>query len=159
MRILIRDLQPGTQYGVQLRSSAGETTSEWSRKFTFQSDQNMTAPAVPTGLTWVVAGDSFHAEWNPVTLRTDGNPSKIVNYEVELTAASTTRTVSVAPKSTAPVTFDLPFEANRALFGTPQGNISIRVRAVDNAGVGGAFTSSVNAQNAPPSAPSSITAT
>lgn len=156
MRLKVANLTPGTNYALQVRAVGASDTSEYSERFLLSTDQNLTAPAVPTGETWAVSGDSFIATWEPVTLDVNGDPVVIVGYELELTADAQTKIVS-AGALTDEMSYTLSFSANMALFGTAEPSVGMRVRAVNNKNVRSAWTTIIVATNAVPAAPTSLT--
>lgn len=157
-RLALNDLVPNTDYIVRVRAVNSSATSDWSIALPFTTIDDTVLPNTPTGATWVAVGDSFHAEWNSVTTNIDGDTIAITRYEIELTAGTTVRIVSVPVVTGDKVIFDLPFNDNKALFGTAAPSIGFRVRAVDNKELKSNYTVSINAQNAVPTAPTSFTA-
>lgn len=156
-RLFLRDLTPGTNYKIQLRAVEGDSVSEWSRLFDLTTIFDTTKPNVPTNVTWVWSGDTFHGEWDAVTQNLKSENVTVTRYDVELVAGGLTKYVSV-PQSTGRVVFDLPFEANRALFGTPKGAIVMRVRAVDSKSLFSDWTGPITATNPPPQPVTNLTA-
>lgn len=154
-RLAAADLLPGTNYSIQVRAIGREgNNSEWSPRVLFTTIDDSVLPQVPTSLTWVTAGDSFHAEWSPVLLNVNGDITYVDRYEVELVGNAVTVTRAVTKVNTAgKVTFDLSFEENIAAFGSPAGTVTIRVRAVDTRGLISAWTSIVSVSNAVPATP------
>lgn len=160
MRIQLTDLLPATNYAIQVRTVTTDGSSEWSRRYLFTTMSDLDKPAIPTSLTFVTAGTSFHAEWNSVTQTISGNTSAVQRYELELVAGATTRVVSVPQKTDgSKQSYDLSLDANRALFGTTAPSITARVRAVDNKELKGDYTGPVTATNAAPANPTGLTAT
>lgn len=159
MRLQIADLLPGTDYAVQVRATRDGLASEWSERFLFTTDQNLTMPAAPATVTWVVSGDSFLATWSPVTLDMNGDPAMIIGYELEFTAGATVKVVPFGQLSETNMTYTLTFPVNVSLFGTAQPSVSFRVRAVNNKNVRGTWSGSIAATNAVPDAPTSVNAT
>lgn len=166
MRVSIPNLLPSTNYAIELRSNKAGQVSAWSRRFTFTTAANLATPIAPTGLTWVDAGDSFHAEWQSVSTNSDGNFAKIVRYEVEMTATISTvlytKNDAVITQDAGKVVYDLSYEQNLAFFGaSPAGStaspIGFRVRAVDSAGLKGAWATATPAANPAPSNVSGLT--
>mgnify|MGYP002776726672 CR=1 FL=1 len=47
MRMLLRDLSPGTAYSLQIRTTSDAASSEWSRKFEISTDVDNIAPSPP----------------------------------------------------------------------------------------------------------------
>lgn len=157
--IRIPDLLPGSVYNFQVRSKDDSQASEWSQVFSTTVPTDTFIPATPTNPSWVVSGDSFHAEWDAVTTNTNTptpDTIPITRYEVELVANSTTKILSVSPVTGEKPKFDLSFETNRALFGAPRPVVTFRVRAVDNKELKSAWTTVISQTNPaplPPTAP------
>lgn len=148
-REAINDLQPGTDYVIQVRAVRDDSVSDWSRAFPITTIVDTVKPKIPSNVTWVNVGDAFHGDWDAVTQNVSNDNIVIDHYDVELTAGATVKTTSV-PAGAGKVVFDLSFESNRALFTTPKPSISIRVRAVDGKDLVGDWSSSVAATNPAP---------
>jgi hypothetical protein len=161
VRKALTDLLPDTQYAIRMRAVNEAGVSEWSTRYVFTTIADDVLPDPPTNVTWVTVGDTFHGEWTKVTTNEEGDTIPITRYEVELVADSTTkyRSVLQVGAGTQKVTFDLPFEENRALFGTPQPSITMRVRAVDNKELKSVWANGGTAVNAAPNPPTSVVAT
>lgn len=159
MRLKIADLLPGTNYAVQVRAVREGVSSEWSERFLFTTDQYSPPPAAPTNVTWSVLSDSFVGSWSPVSTDTVGNRAIITSYELELDASGTKRYVTVVPKTESDLTYTLTFANNAALFLTPRPNLSFRVRAINNKGIKGTWSSVINAVNPAPSPVTNLVAT
>ena len=157
-RIPVPDLLPSTQYVVRIRAKSGSAYSEWTNRLAFTTISDTFNPSVPLNPTWVVVGDSFHGEWDAVTTNTNGNTITVTRYEIELVGNAVSKTVSVTATTDAKVTLDLPFEENRALFGTPQHTVTMRVRAVDNKDLKSAWTGVLSATNPAPGPVTSLNA-
>ena len=154
MRLVLPDLLPNTDYAVQVRTNDEGVTSEWSAVFEFTTIEDIAEPLTPTSVSWVSSGDSFHGEWDAVTENDDGKPTIITRYEIELVAGGDTRVVAVPPKTDAgKLSYDLSFEENRALFGTPEFTVQFRVRAVDNKDLKSPWSAPISATNAAPNPP------
>lgn len=155
MRIVVPNLKPASNYYLELQGVSGTEVSPWSRKFSIATNAYSTAPNTPTGITWATAGDSFQAEWNAVTTNVAGKTVPIVRYEMELVASGMTKFVSVIPQTSSgsKVSYNLSFAANAALFGTAQGSITMRVRAVDNLDVKSAWSAPLLAEYLIPDPP------
>lgn len=154
----IMDLRPGTGYQIQVRSVSDQAVSDWSRVFMFVTMEDTIEPKMVENVTWISSGDSFHAEWDPVTENINAEVIVIDHYDLELTAGATTMVVTI-PQGSSRLSYDLSYEANRALFGTAKGSISLRIRAVDNKGLYGTWTLPITATNNPPSPVTGLTAT
>jgi hypothetical protein len=76
LRILLRDLTPGTNYGIQLRGTDGTAYSEWSKLFKITTAAKTLAPETPDNFNWQVSGSSFIATWDAVILNSNGSALK-----------------------------------------------------------------------------------
>jgi hypothetical protein len=158
MRLLIPDLLPGRQYAIQIRAKTINGVSEWSNRYLITTMEDTIPPNAPTSLTWVASGDAFAATWTGVTTNTASEAINVVAYELELVVGGTTKILTVPQNTGAAPSFNLSFESNRALFGTPQASIALRVRAVDNKDLKSAWCPAVTATNPAPANPTSIVA-
>ncbi|AXH66814.1 minor tail protein [Streptomyces phage StarPlatinum] len=154
MRILLRDLTPGTDYNIQLRSNDGTNVSEWSRVFPMTTVTDTLAPAPVQNVTWVVNRSAFSGKWDAVTQNEDATPlMDFSHYIVRIQSGVTYRDVK-----TTNTFYDLPFETNKAFFGTPQATLSITVFAVDTTGNFSDASATVSATNPPPPDPTGVVA-
>jgi hypothetical protein len=154
MRILLRDLTPGTDYNIQLRSNDGTNVSEWSRVFPMTTVTDTLAPAPVQNVTWVVNRSAFSGKWDAVTQNEDATPlMDFSHYIVRVQSGVTYRDVK-----TTNTFYDLPFETNKAFFGTPQATLSITVFAVDTTGNFSDASTTVSATNPPPPDPTGVVA-
>lgn len=153
-QILLRDLSPGATYSVQVRAVSADAVSEWSQLFSFTTPGDTLAPSPPTSLSWTVVGTAFAGTWTAPTTNSDASPLKdFKDYQVTLTANS----ISVVVYTTQP-RYDLSFEQNKNMFGTPQATVQISVKARDITGnLSTAVTTS--ATNPAPAQPANFTAT
>lgn len=157
MRITLPNLTPGTNYVIKARSKSGAVTSEWSRNFTFTSVGDTVAPKTPAGVTGSMSGTSFVLKWNAVTQNADNSPLNDFNYyEVSVKSSGSANTGTYITKDTK---FEFSFEQNVNLFGTPQANVQMAVRAVDVVGNPSAYSSFVSQTNPAPSAPTGFAGT
>lgn len=155
MRILLRDLTPGTDYNIQLRANDGTNVSDWSRIFPLTTIQDTLAPAAPTGLTWVVNRTAFSAKWDAVTQNEDASPIEdLSHYLVKLQIPGG----SYVTIKTTNTFYDLAFETNKALFGTPQAILECTVYAVDQTGNVSVPSTTITATNPPPPDPTGVVA-
>lgn len=156
-RILLRDVEPGHLYSVQVRSVAGDAVSDWSQMYEVQAVTDVTAPAAPSALSWVVEGTAFKATWTGPTTNSDGSELKDFR-DFEVTVFSSAAPATKAVYYTTAERFDFPFEANVNALGTPRANVTIEVRSRDHTGNVGAPVSA-SASNPAPSAPTGLVAT
>lgn len=155
MRILLRDLTPGTDYKLQLRQNDGVNVSEWSRIFNLTTITDTLPPAAPTNVTWVVNRSAFSGKWDAVTQNADASPCvDLSHYIVRIDSPSS----SVDIKTTNTF-YDFSFETNKAIFGTPQADLDLTVFAVDSTGNMSLASSTVTAVNPPPPTPTGVVAT
>lgn len=160
MRLSLLDLQPGTDYSIQVRGNGGEQgNSEWSPIFLLTTIEDTILPSIPSSVTWVVSGDSFVGKWDPVTTNVNADPITVVRYELELTVSGDTEIVAVPQSTEGNPSFTLTFENNRALFATPRAAVGMRVRAVDNKDLKSNWSSLITATNPAPANPTSVVAT
>src|SRR6266542_5942310 len=135
MRLLIRDLQPGQNYKVQLRSTDGSSFSEWSRLFDLTTVSDTTIPNAPTWNTadpatpngWDPVATSFVARWIKPTINTDSS-AYIDHDHYELQLTDGIKTVTIATPATS---YDMSLQTNRAFFDTPKATVQARIRAID----------------------------
>lgn len=156
-RISIHDLIPGTTYAIQLRSVVDGIVSEWSRTFQLTTTVDAISPKTPANLALSVNGTSFTATWDAVTQNNDDSPATdLDHYVIEISSPSSGITKAYILAGTV---FDIPFEMNSAIFGSPMATIGVRVAAVDNVGNTSAYTSVVNQTNPAPSQPANLVVT
>lgn len=155
MRILLRDLTPGTNYTLQLRQNDGTNVSDWSRIFELLTTTDTLAPAQVTGVTWVVNASSFDAAWNAVTTNSDASPCNDLSHYIVRIASPSSGTFDVKTTNNF---YNLSFDQNSSLFGTAQPDLTITVYAVDIAGNTSVASSSVNAVNPAPPLPTNVQA-
>lgn len=155
MRLLLRDLTPGTDYNIQLRANDGTNVSDWSRIFPLTTISDTLPPAAPTGLTWVVNRTAFSAKWNAVTQNADASPLEDFSHYVVRIQIPSSSYIEVKTTNTF---YDLPFETNKAFFGTPQATLECTVYAVDTTGNVSVPSAMVSATNPPPPDPTGVAA-
>ena len=156
MKILIKDLQPATKYSLQARSvDVAGAPSKWSRTFTVQTEKDLEPPSPVTGLTAVSVGDDFYASWTAPTTSAGGGPLYDFNrYEVTVTSSLGAGSRKFLTQDNK---FSLTFATNLGIFGTPRGEVTFSVTAVDNSGnVSTAVTAT--ATNPPPAPVTGLTA-
>jgi len=131
MEILVRGLEPGSQYVLQARSKyPNGATSSWSTTYNLLTNSDITAPNPATSLTWVVNGSGFIGTWIKPTTDSNGKPLKDFNgYQVTVTAASISKTYIVMQER-----FDFSFDQNVAAFGGPQPTVQVSVKVRDMVG-------------------------
>lgn len=131
MRLIIPDLLPETDYGIQVRADDGTGESEWSPIFEFTTMDDDIEPLPPGNVTWEVTGDgsTFVGEWDEVTHNTLGNEIVVKRYEVELTSGAVTKIVPVLPR-VGRHTYNFSSASNISLFGTLKDTVAMRVRVV-----------------------------
>lgn len=154
MRILLRDLAPGTNYGIQLRGTDGANYAEWSKIFKFTTATKTIAPATPANFTWTVQGRAFLATWDAVIYNSNGSALKDLKT-YRLTVTDGVKTVKYETTATR---FELTYEMNKAAFGTPKASLTASVTAVDLSGNESVATSSILVANPAPASPANFTA-
>ena len=155
-RILLRDLAPGAVYALQLRSIAGDEVSDWSRTFTITTSADTVAPSTPTGVAGSMSGSTFILTWNTVTTSSDGSAANDLDHYEVLVASSGSASTRVY--NVTNTRFEFSFSMNTALFGSPQPNVQMSVRAVDRVGNASPYTSVVSQTNAAPATPTGLVA-
>lgn len=152
----INELTPGQKYYVKVRAKApGYATSEWSPTFEFEAEQDQIPPERVKNLTFTSEGDSFIARWEAPELNMDGTPcTDLSHYNVTLINADASVTTTL---QTSTPEFNIDFNRNTQLFGSPSHIIEITVTAVDRVGNEGPGTSKI-AQNPPPNKVENVTA-
>ncbi|AXH67259.1 minor tail protein [Streptomyces phage Wofford] len=154
MRILLRDLTPGTEYNIQLRSNDGTNVSDWSRVFPLTTVSDVLAPQPVQNLTWVVNRSAFSAKWDAVTQNEDASELlDFSHYIIRIQTGATYQDVK-----TTNTFYDLSFETNKAFFGTPQPTLSATVYAIDTTGNWSDPSATVSATNPPPPDPTGVVA-
>lgn len=157
--LLIPDLIPNTQYVLEVRAVRTNGVSEWSNRKFFTTVSDTVLPLTPVNITWAVSGDGFAGSWDTTSLNVNGEVISIVRYEVELVANSLTRIISVNQTTAGTIYYNLSFEDNRQLFGSPQPTVQMRVRSVSNIDTKSAWSAPLSASNPVPGNPTSVVAT
>lgn len=155
MDILLKDLQPGQNYVVQVRAKgANGTYSSWSTVYELLTQSDVEAPAPVTSLNFDVNGTGFTATWTAPTTDASGDPLlDFKDYQIKLNNGSTDVIYYVTqPK------FDFPFEANLGSFGSAAPSITATVKARDLTGNLSTAVSD-SASNALPANVTGLTAT
>lgn len=153
MRLLLRDLTPGTDYNIQLRANDGTSVSDWSRIFAMTTTTDVLAPAQPQNLTWTVNQSGFSANWDAVTQNADASPLLDLSHYIVRIAIPSSTSFDI---KTTNIFHDLSFEANVALFGTAQPILECTVFAVDTTGNTSIASTTVTATNSPPPDPTGL---
>ena len=154
-RILLRDLAPGAAYALQLRSVAGDEVSDWSRTFTVTTSADTIAPSTPTGVAGSMNGATFILTWNAVTTSSDGSTANdLDHYEVLVQSSGSGASRAYNVTNTR---FEFNYSMNAALFGTPQPNVQMSVRAVDRVNNGSPYSAVSNQTNTVPATPTGLT--
>lgn len=127
MRVLLRDLTPGTEYAIQFRSNSGENVSEWSQVQRFTTTNDTIRPGNVLNLTWYDSGNAFIGQWDKVVTDEFGNPLRdFRHYRVNISAGTSGVDILVPGEK---VVFSR--EENIAAFGSFQTALTIKVWAVD----------------------------
>lgn len=155
MRILVRDLTPGTTYALQLRSKDAGNFSDWSPVYNLTTTADVNSPKTPANTAWVVKGTSFLATWDEVVESTDDTPAHdFSHYLVKLDDGLLT----LIYKTTA-TRFDFTFEMNKAGFASPRAEVDFSVAAVDTTGNASSYSTPITATNPAPAQPANFVAT
>jgi hypothetical protein len=150
---VLRNLVPGKNYAVQVRSKNPVEASVWSNTISFTTAGDNVAPAAPTGVDVIDYGTSFKVSWNEVTLNADDTPiSDLKDYEVSVTANSITEKFY-----TVATTFDFSWQMNVSTFGTAQESVEFSIRARDTSGNLSSPPSTFQHDNTPPANVSGLT--
>jgi len=85
MEYLVRDLQPGQKYMLQIRSTAGDDVSEWSPGYQITAPSDNTIPKRPTGFFTNFTKKDLTMIWNPTTQNTNNTPiTDLKDYVITL---------------------------------------------------------------------------
>jgi hypothetical protein len=158
IRKALNNLQPGTEYGIRMRAVNAAGVSQWSTRYVFTTTTDSELPETPTNVTWEAVGSSFIGTWTRVTQNEQGDTVPITRYDVRLQAGVMTKVVSVVQSADTFIDYHLSYEANRALFGTAQGEITMSVRAVDNKELKSAYSTPILATRPVPNPPTNVVA-
>lgn len=132
-RMMLRDLEPGREYRLQVRAKNDLGASQWSQLFNLATIADTMPPAPVTSLAWEVEGTAFKGTWAAPTTNQDG--TDLLDFkDFRVRISSPTAPTIIATYYTAAARFDLPFEANLNCFGAPQASVTIEVCARDNTG-------------------------
>lgn len=149
MKLLLRDLQAGQNYKVQVRSNDGQAVSDWSIIYDLTTTVDNVAPNAPTSFVVVQQGTTSIITWVAPTANTDGSLMKdFGHYDVE---AYSDGVISVY--QTGIERFEFPYEYNVTIFGQYKTNTGFRVRAVDQTGNASAWTTRTFGVDLAPSQP------
>jgi hypothetical protein len=155
MRILLRDLTPGTDYSIQLRANDGINVSDWSRIFALSTTTDTLAPAQPQNLTWDVNQTGFSAKWDAVTQNADASPLLDLAYYIVRIAIPSSTSVDIQTTNNF---YDLSFEANIGFFSTAQAELECTVFSVDTTGNISVASTTETATNPAPPDPTGVAA-
>lgn len=149
MKLLLRDLQAGQDYKVQVRANDGQAVSDWSIIYDLTTIVDNVAPNVPTSFAVVQEGTTSIVTWVGPAGNTDGSLLKdFSHYEVE---AYSDGTISIY--QTGIERFEFPYEYNVTTFGQYKTNVGFRVRAVDQTGNASSWTTRTFGVDLDPSQP------
>lgn len=122
MRMLLRDLSPGTAYSLQIRTTSDAASSEWSRKFEISTDVDNIAPSSPTSPVIAMSAGEASLSWSPVTTNADGTPiTDLSSYKVTVKSPSASQTYVKDVGLATNMEFSL--DTNRKTFGSPRGQL------------------------------------
>ena len=130
MRILIRDLAPGQQYGIAFRSNDGHGgTSDWSQVTKFTTTSDTMPPANVLNLGLFTQDASYFATWDKVTTNHDGTPLlDFASYHVHVASVGGSGTGDFYPTTEH---FEFTKAQNLATFGNFQTALTFTLTAVD----------------------------
>lgn len=149
MKLLLRDLQAGQNYKVQVRANDGTAVSDWSIIYDLTTTVDNVAPLAPTSFVVVQQGTTSIATWVGPTANTDGTLMKdFSHYEVE---AYSDGVISIY--QTGIERFEFPYEYNVTTFGQYKTNVGFRVRVKDQTGNASAWTTRTFGTDLAPSQP------
>jgi hypothetical protein len=155
MEYLLKNLQGGRTYAVQIRSVAGDDVSEWSPTFQVTAASDSTVPRQPTGLTGSVQGSSFVLTWTPPTRNTNNTLVRdIKDYELTITDGVTT---VQRYYDTAKAQYSI--DDNITDFTTAKPSLTFSVKTRDKTGNLSVASNSVVLTNPVPATPTGVTAT
>lgn len=156
-QLLLKDLQTGQAYKVQVRANDGTNVSEWSQLYDINTGADGVSPSPITGLSWVVDGTAFVATWTAPTTNSDATP--LLDFaDYQLTLYSSANPAETAIYYVAGTRFDFPFEFNSNSFSTPRASVTIEIRVRDKSGNLSSVVSST-ATNAAPATVTGLTVT
>jgi hypothetical protein len=149
MKLLLRDLQAGQNYKVQVRANDGQAVSDWSIIYDLTTVVDNVAPNVPTSFAVVQQGTTSIVTWVAPASNTDGTLIKdFAYYEVEAYSDGVTSNYRTGIER-----FEFPYEYNLTAFGQYKTNVGFRVRAVDQTGNASVWTTRTFGTDLPPSQP------
>lgn len=149
MRALLKDLQAGQNYKIQVRSNDGQAVSEWSVIYDLATAIDNIAPSVPTSFAVVQEGTTSIVTWAAPTTNTDGSLLQdFDHYDVEVYSDGVTSVYRNGIER-----FEFTYEYNITAFGQYKNNTGYRVRAVDQSGNASAWTTRTFGVDLPPSRP------
>lgn len=149
MKLLLRDLQAGQNYKVQVRANDGQAVSDWSIVYDITTDVDNVAPGVPTSFSVVQEGTTNIVTWVAPSANTDGSLIKDFSYyEVEAYSDGVTSNYRTGIER-----FEFNYEYNLTAFGQYKTNVGFRVRAVDQSGNASVWTTRTFGTDLDPSQP------
>lgn len=154
MEYLLKNLQSGKKYAIQIRSTSGSGASEWSPAFEVNAIGDASTPKAITNLAGSVNGSSFVLSWTKPTKNTDNTPFlDFAAYQVKITDGVTTAFRTATANS-----FTYTYEMNLEDFTDPQYDLIFSVASVDASGNLAAYSNTVNLVNPVPTAPTQLRA-
>lgn len=151
MRMLLKDLSPGTKYYLQARtfSDSEGAKSEWSRKFEVDTPVDTMAPQAPASPVITLSGTEGILSWSPVTTNADGSPiTDLAGYKVTVKSPGTSNTYVKNVGLATNMEFSL--DTNRKAFGSPRGQLYFDVVAIDSVGNESSVSTSPTVSTPPP---------
>lgn len=130
MEYLLKNLQAGKRYAVQIRSISGSSVSEWSPAFTVSAETDATIPRQITTLTGTVVGSGFSLKWaKPVRNTNNTRFRDLDGYVLSISNGSFTKTREYNDPSAY-----YSYDDNVEDFGTPSATLTFTVAAKDRSG-------------------------
>lgn len=145
-RFTIPNLAPHEFYAIQVRSVDNGESSIWSRKFSFTTIDDahqggpaggiVTTPEATTLISWDVTNAGFVAVWNAIDVMSDGHPTVIAHYDLEMidSISGQTRIFQYYVNTRPLVTITFTLSMMQGIFGATPGIVSLRVRGVNSQG-------------------------
>lgn len=163
-KFTLTNLVPEQFYAIQARAVDNGESSNWSRKFTFKTIDDttqggpgggeVTVPVATTLISWDALPQGFVGVWDAITVMSDGHPTVISHYELELTnELDSVVHVHQYYNNTKPlVSITMPLFQMLSFFGAI-GPITLRVRAVNSVGTVSDWSNSLTAEMGIPDPP------
>lgn len=152
MEYLVKGLQGGQKYAIQVRSTAGTEVSEWSPVLQVTAQTDSSVPRQITDLTGSIYGATFLLKWSKPIRNTNGSRFRdFQDFQLSITSGSTTVfRYYTTPKATYTLADNIDD------FGSAQPNLTFTVAARDKVGNIGVDSNVVVLTNPAPVAPKKL---